>query len=286
MLVPSAIAYPAVFLLGSAVGSFVNVCIYRLPRDRSVVAPPSHCPRCGAGLGPSELVPLFSFLALGRKCRHCGGPIAWRYFIVELTTGVVFVAALEACGLGAVLLPCWIFAAVVIAVVFTDLDHMIIPDKLVIAGLFAAVLSEVLVVAEGRAPLLSVTIPGTPFGLPRVVAGGGLGVGVFMLIRGFSQLLFRREGMGLGDVKLAGAVGAMLGPAGALLSFGLAILTGALVGVLLIVLRLRRRMEYLPFGPFLAVSALVALLAPSGLSRAATAVYLRWLATLGLGAGF
>ncbi len=302
MALPRGVAYPVVFLLGCVVGSFLNVCIYRMPRDRSVVAPPSHCPQCGARLRAWELVPLLSFLALGRKCAHCGSPISWRYFVVELITGLVFVAAWETCGPGAQVIAarpwaavavalgdlatCWMFAAAMVAVVFTDLDHMIIPDKLVVAGLMAAVLGEAVQVAGGESRLLSVAVPATDLRLPRVVAGGLLGLVVFVLVRAFSQLLFRREGMGLGDVKLAGAIGAMLGPLGALLSFGLAILTGAVLGVLLMALRLRRRMEYLPFGPFLAASALVALLAPQGLAHAAEVLYLRWLAAIGVPRAF
>jgi leader peptidase (prepilin peptidase)/N-methyltransferase len=275
------IAGAAAFALGCVVGSFLNVCIYRLPRDRSVVAPPSHCPHCGSRLRAVDLVPLLSFLALGRKCRHCGSPIAWRYFLVELITGLVFLAGWSACGPGAQVLPCWIFAGVVIAVVFTDLDHMIIPDQLVVAGVIAAILGEALLVATGQTPLLSVKVPGVAIALPRFLAGGAVGLGVFVFIRGFSQLLFRREGMGLGDVKLAGAIGAMLGPGLALLSFGLAIAVGAVMGVALLLLRFRRRMEYLPFGPFLAVAALIALLAPTQTTGAARSLYEHWLGLFG-----
>jgi leader peptidase (prepilin peptidase)/N-methyltransferase len=270
------VLYAAVFALGCVVGSFLNVCIYRMPRERSVVSPPSHCPQCGGRLRAVDLVPLISFLALGRKCRLCGSTIAWRYFTVELITGLVFLAVWRACGSGLQVVPCWIFASVVIAVVFTDLDHMIIPDKLVLAALAAALLSEGLLVAGGRLPLLSVPVPGTALGVPRVVAGGLAGLALFVFIRGFSQLLFRREGMGLGDVKLAGTIGAMLGPALAFVSFGLAIVAGAVLGVLLLVVRLRRRMEYLPFGPFLAAAALATLLAPEVLLGATKELYLRW----------
>ena len=280
MYLPRELTYPPVFVLGCLIGSFLNVCIYRMPRDRSVVFPPSHCPQCGARLRTIDLVPLFSFLFLGRKCRSCGGPISWRYFTVELLTGLVFLAVWEASGGSPQVFPWWVFSAVVIAVVFTDIDHMIIPDKLVIAGLLAAALSEAIQVAAGQ-PLLSVRIPGTEIGLPRVVAGGVVGWVVFVAIRGFSQLLFRREGMGLGDVKLAGAIGAMLGPKLALLGFALAVAAGAVLGIVLIVLRLRRRMEYLPFGPFLAVSALAVLLAPIPIERTALSLYRSWAGLLG-----
>jgi leader peptidase (prepilin peptidase)/N-methyltransferase len=280
LLFPRVLAYPIVFVLGSVIGSFLNVCIYRMPRDRSVVFPPSHCPQCGVRLQPIDLVPMLSFLALGRKCRRCGGPISWRYFSIELLAGLVFVAVWEAAKGTPEVIAWWIFASVVIAVVFTDLDHMIIPDKLVVAGFVAAAIYEGIQVAGGQ-PLLSVRIPGTPLGLPRVVAGGAVGYAVFVLIRGFSQLLFRREGMGLGDVKLAGAIGAMLGPKLALLGFGLAIAAGAVLGIALIALRLRRRMEYLPFGPFLAVAALAVLLAPVPIERGAAALYRDWAQLLG-----
>jgi len=277
VLLPRVILYGTIFALGCIVGSFLNVCIYRLPRDRSVVAPPSHCPQCGARLRAFDLVPLFSFLALGRKCRFCGGPIGWRYFLVEFITGAIFVAAWFACGQSAQVLPYWIFASAIIAVVFTDLDHMIIPDSLVVAALVAAVLGEAISVLTGHDRLLSVRLPGTELALPRVVAGGIAGLVVFIGMRAFSQLLFRREGMGLGDVKLAGAIGAMLGPGLALLSFGLAVAAGAILGIGLIALRIRRRMEYLPFGPFLAVASLVALLAPVYLVSSSRALYERWL---------
>jgi leader peptidase (prepilin peptidase)/N-methyltransferase len=272
--------YASVFALGCVVGSFLNVCIYRMPRDRSVVSPPSHCPQCGGRLRAVDLVPLVSFLALGRKCRFCGSTIAWRYFTVELITGLVFLAVWRACGPSLQVVPCWVFASVVIAVVFTDLDHMIIPDTLVLAGLAAALLSEGILVARGDVPLLSVSVPGTALAVPRLVAGGLAGLALFVFIRAFSQLLFRREGMGLGDVKLAGAIGAMLGPALALVSFGLAIVAGAVLGVLLRVVRLRRRMEYLPFGPFLAAAALATLLVPELLMGATKELYLRWVGVL------
>jgi leader peptidase (prepilin peptidase)/N-methyltransferase len=280
MLIPGALLEVSVFALGCVVGSFLNVCIYRMPRDRSVVSPPSHCPQCGGRLRAVDLVPLISFLALGRKCRFCGSGIAWRYFAVELITGLVFLGVWRASGAGLHVVPGWVFASVVIAVVFTDLDHMIIPDKLVVAALAAALLSEGLLVAQGEARLLSVPVPGTALALPRFLAGGLVGLGVFVFIRAFSQLLFRREGMGLGDVKLAGAIGAMLGPTLALVSFGLAIVAGAVLGVLLMVARLRRRMEYLPFGPFLAAAALVALLAPELLIGVTRDLYFRWLEML------
>jgi len=281
--IPTETVAPIIFVLGCVVGSFLNVCIYRMPRYRSVVAPPSHCPQCGARLAGRDLVPLLSFLALGGKCRRCGGMISWRYFLVELLTGVVFVATWLALGPGARVMPAWIFAAMVIAVVFTDLDHMIIPDQLVLAGVAAAVIAQAMAAAQGQAWLLFLPLAGVRIPIPTLVAGGAVGLVAFALMRGFSQLLFRREGMGLGDVKLAGAIGAMLGPLPALLSFGLAVLVGAVLGAGLLALRLRRRMEYLPFGPFMAVAALIVLLYSQAVWGAARAAW-TWYAALWGGA--
>jgi len=224
---------------------------------------------------------MLSFIALGRKCRFCGGSISWRYFAVELITALVFVAAWVASGQSIQVVSFWIFAAVTIAVVFTDLDHMIIPDSLVIVALLAAVLREGIAVWSGQMPLLSVAVPGTGLAVPQFVAGGIVGLGAFVFIRAFSQLLFRREGMGLGDVKLAGAIGAMLGPGIALLSFGVAVAAGAVLGLALLALRVRRRMEYLPFGPFLAAASLAALLAPNYLLSSSNALYYSWMSLFG-----
>ncbi len=264
---------PIAFVFGCVVGSFLNVCIYRLPRYRSVVAPPSHCPQCGSRLTAVDLVPLLSYLALGGACRRCGGVISPRYFLVELLTGGVFVLTWLALGPEAQVIPAWLFSAVLIAVIFTDLDHMIIPDQLVVAGVGIALLGTAVTVGQGLPWLYHVPVGGTHIPIPIFLVGGLLGLAVFALLRGFSQLLFRREGMGLGDVKLAFAIGAMLGPLSALLSFGLAVVVGAVLGLGLLVLRLRRRMEYLPFGPFMAVAAWLVLIYPTALMGSAAAVW-------------
>jgi leader peptidase (prepilin peptidase) / N-methyltransferase len=301
---PLAMLAPLAFVLGCVVGSFLNVCIYRMPRDRSVVAPPSHCPQCGARLTGVDLVPLLSFLLLGRKCRHCGGPISWRYFLVEFLTGLVFVAV--ACFHPATwsLLPALAFAAVLIALTFTDLDHQIIPDQLVWAGIVAAVAHGAL--ATGPA-LPSLHLPGLAAPLPRlgaVALGAALGPLAFLLIGALARLLFGREGMGLGDVKLAVAIGGMLGPTLSMLSYGLAVLAGAMLGLVLVgpawVTFLARWLRFalrrltagaarrgtlsgpmrpphtmMPFGPFMAAGALVALLCPAGLPKEAGRVW-KW----------
>ena len=278
-----------VFALGTAIGSFLNVCIWRLPREESVVRPPSHCPACGHRLSAADLVPLLSFLLLGRHCRYCGAAISWRYFTVELLTGLLFLALwlmqgreLVAQGGGGDLvrfLAYLAFAGVLVAVFFTDLDHMIIPDELVVAGLAIGILEDLVGGLAGSHGLLSVVVPwaGWVLPVPRSLAGMVVGGGFFVAIELFSLLLFRREGMGGGDMKLGAAIGSLLGPGLALLSFGLAVFLGALVGGLLIATRLRSRKDYMPFGPFIVVCALAVMLDPGWAGATAVAAYQAWL---------
>jgi leader peptidase (prepilin peptidase)/N-methyltransferase len=300
---PLAMLAPLAFVLGCVVGSFLNVCIYRMPHYRSVVAPPSHCPQCGARLTWVDLIPLLSFLLLGRKCRHCGGPISWRYFLVELLTGVVFATVAWRYPGGWFVLPALTFVAVLIGATFTDLfEGNVIPDQLVVAGIVAAVANGALPAGllPSRYPP-SLSLPGLSEPLPRLgaaAAGAVLGPLVFLLIGAFARLLFRREGMGLGDVKLAAAIGGMLGPTLSMLSYGLAVVAGAMLGLVLIgpawlaffakwlqfAVRwlaagaegrrtllgpVRPPHTMMPFGPFMAAAAFVALLSPAGLPKEA-----------------
>ncbi|UCH34228.1 MAG: prepilin peptidase [Armatimonadota bacterium] len=277
------------FALGTAVGSFLNVCIYRLPRDESIVQPPSHCPACGERLRPLDLVPLLSFLALGRKCRYCGVPISWRYFVVELITGAAFLTAwltsqeVWTAGAPAIawLVGKLVFAGLFIAIFFIDLEHMIIPDELAFAGIGVGVVLDVAGILLWDKPLLTFGIPWTSWvlSLPASVVGIVVGAVFFILMELFSQLVFRKEGMGGGDLKLGAAIGALLGPAMALLSFALAVVAGALVGIVLIVTRLRRRHEYIPFGPFMVVCAFAVMLFPNAISDMVSQAYRAWYST-------
>jgi len=279
------------FILGTVVGSFVNVCIYRLPRGESVVNPPSHCPQCGHRLAALDLVPLLSFLALGRKCRYCGARIGWRYFIVEGITGCAFLAAWltsqdvwsggapAVAHLGAKL----VFAAVLIAVFFIDLEHMIIPDELALTGIGVGVALDVANLLLWHRPLWALHVPSSPWALsvPRSVAGIAVGVLFFLAVEGLSLLIFRKEGMGGGDLKLGAAIGALLGPGLALLSFGLAVVAGAVVGSGLILARVRKRQEYIPFGPFLALAGLAVMLFPAAITGALAQLWAAYRSTWG-----
>jgi leader peptidase (prepilin peptidase)/N-methyltransferase len=228
-------------VLGLLVGSFLNVVIYRLPRGESLVSPGSHCPSCGTPVKPYDNIPVVSWLLLRGRCRSCAAPISPRYPLVEALTGAAFVGVALTRGVNddlAVWLP---FAAMLIAVAGIDLDHRIIPNKIVLP---AAIWG------------LAATIAFRPDNLDDALIAGGIAFGALLL-----TALAYPAGMGMGDVKLAGVMGIYLG-SGVAPAMLVAFITGSLVGVLIIAREGRdARKKGVPFGPFLAVGGLVGIFA-------------------------
>lgn len=213
------------FAFGAVVGSFLNVVIWRMPRGESVVSPGSHCPHCHRALVWWENIPLISFLALRARCRTCHGAIRWRYFWVELITGLTFAGVIRLFGAGVDGAAYCIFAAALMAALAIDLEHYIIPDSLNTAALFAGFGRDAWGIATGKAG------HELYWGwLPRSVGGAVLCAGVFVAIQALGLALFRKDAMGDGDVKLARAIGAMLPLPLALVSFLFAIGAGAVIG--------------------------------------------------------
>jgi leader peptidase (prepilin peptidase) / N-methyltransferase len=253
---PMGVAAGALF--GALLGSFVNVVIHRLPREMSLVRPRSHCPGCGAPIAFYDNIPLVSYFVLGGRCRRCRAPIAARYPLVEalgagLVGGVVWLAASPGMALA------WAaFALALLAVLFIDYDFQIIPDVITLPGIALGLVAAV----WGPLPVKDALI-----GL--AVGGGGL----LLVAEGYRRIA-RREGLGLGDVKLMAMVGAFLGWHGALATLVLGSFAGSLVGVALIASRRGTRLTALPFGSFLAPAAWAALFFGPWLWRA----YLRLLA--------
>jgi leader peptidase (prepilin peptidase) / N-methyltransferase len=253
------------FVYGTIVGSFLNVVIWRMPRDESIVNPPSHCPKCDTQLRGPDLVPLFSFLILGRKCRYCGAPIGWRYFTVELITGLLGVALYwQFHGSLFDFFLFALFSAALIAVVFIDLDHWIIPDQLNVFGVVLGVGRDILglVMHESGHRLLHIPIPFTGVHVPMLWSVAGIVVcgAVFYAIAFFGELAFKKEAMGGGDIKLAAAIGAVLcgsvtslfGVGLALLSFFIAVFIGSFIGIgMMIAQRSKAKEHMLPFGPMM-----------------------------------
>jgi len=231
------------FLYGTVIGSFLNVCIYRLPRNESLAHPPSHCPNCNTRLRVRDLVPLFSFLLLRCRCRYCKTRITWRYFIVEFITGLLFLACWWSLalrfpeqlwsGAGVLLLIAlcaWAAAMLVTFVIDLETTYVIVPVTLVamLAGLAFEVTWKL---ATGQ----GIGIWGIPY-LPAAVPGMVIGFLFFIGIDWFGRLIFRKPGMGAGDSFIGAAIGALLGPIEALLSFGMAIVLGAVIGIVLMII--------------------------------------------------
>lgn len=219
------------FAVGAVVGSFLNVVIWRVPRGESVVSPGSHCPHCNRALVWWENIPLVSFLALRARCRTCRGKIRWRYFWVELATAVVFVVIIRRFGATADGIAYSLFAAALMAALFIDLEHYIIPDGVNTFALAVGIGRDIWGLAAGE--------PGHALvlGLPRSVVGAVVCAAVFIAIQAMGLALFRKDAMGDGDVKLARAIGAMLPLSLALVSFLFAVGVGAVVGGAVVLVR-------------------------------------------------
>jgi leader peptidase (prepilin peptidase)/N-methyltransferase len=257
--------FGVVLLFGLIVGSFLNVCIARLPREQSIVSPPSHCPRCQTPIRWYDNVPLVSFLALRGKCRKCGMPISWRYPLVELLNGLLYLWAFAEFGLAGEAAMAMALCSALLVITFIDLDHQIIPDVITLPGMVIGLLA---------APLfMSALEPPMAFGLGRLLPSAGAYLTGFVnslvgLVLGAAPLFvigwlwekFRKiEAMGGGDVKYMGMVGSFLGWKGAFLTIMLGALTGSLVGVTLIALKKHQADKVIPFGPYLAFGTLCTL---------------------------
>ncbi|MEW8958226.1 MAG: prepilin peptidase [Moorella sp. (in: firmicutes)] len=227
------------FLLGLFIGSFLNVVIYRLPRGETVVWGRSYCPACGRVLAWYDLIPVLSYLLLRGRCRYCRLPISSRYLLVELVTGVVFTTLFYIFGLSWILVKYLFLSAVLVAASFIDLEHYLIPDRLVVTGACGGILLSLLA---------------RDVGFWSSLWGAVAAAGFLLLVAVISK-----GGMGGGDVKLAGMVGLFLGWPLASLALFLSLVTGGLAGVCLLVSGRKKRQDPLPFAPFITTGGLLAL---------------------------
>lgn len=228
-------------IIGLAIGSFLNVCIYRIPRGESIVFPASHCPVCRMRLGARDLAPVISYLWLRGRCRSCGTPISARYPVVEALTGLGFFLAARYAHGTLELVKTTVLLSVLIVVFFVDLEHQLIPDRVVAPGALAGLVFAAL---QGRTALAEGLI------------GCGAGFAGFLVIAEVGTRLLRKEAMGGGDVKFAGMLGLWLGWRGLLVGMFVAFLAGSLVGLPLMLLGRKGAREPLPFGPMMCVGAL------------------------------
>jgi leader peptidase (prepilin peptidase)/N-methyltransferase len=265
-----------VFVLGAIIGSFLNVCIYRIPRDASIVRPGSRCPACAVPILYYDNIPLISYMALLGRCRKCGATIAIRYPLVELITAGLFVVFYRVLGLSLELPVSLAFASLLIVISFIDLDHLIIPDILSLGGLVLGVALSFFRPSFGYTDSLGGVLAGAgllkglPESLVRVATSLGgvlLGAGILFAIAKSYELVRKREGMGGGDIKLLGMIGAFCGFEGVIFSLVSGSLMGTLVGLPLTLIRGEGMKYALPFGPFLSLGALLYLIAGNQLIR-------------------
>ncbi|MBI4540612.1 MAG: prepilin peptidase [Gemmatimonadetes bacterium] len=223
-------------LLGLAVGSFLNVCVMRWPEDESVLSPPSRCPRCQARIAWYDNVPILSYLLLQRRCRACREPISMQYPLVEAATALLWAAAAVRHGVELEALRTAVFLSVLFGIALTDARFYIIPNQFSVGGL-----------------ALGLAFAPAPGGITalQAVAGAALGFALLWAVARLGKLAFRKEAMGLGDVKMMAMVGAFVGPAGVLLT----VFLGALLGAFIFGPISLKTGKLVPFGIFLAVGA-------------------------------
>jgi leader peptidase (prepilin peptidase)/N-methyltransferase len=231
------------FAFGLILGSFVNVVIYRLPRGKSIVFPSSACPACGKDIAPYDNVPILSYMMLRGRCRHCRTVISVRYPFVELVVGLASLAAYFRQGLGLEYLCELGFVAAMVALVFIDYDHRVLPNAITVPG---AVLGLLL-----AWPRETVTVKDS-------LVGALLGAGLLFLVAEVYLRVRKIEGLGMGDVKMMGMVGAFLGWKGVLLTLFLGSLLGTLVGLIVMAHQRKGLKTALPFGTFLGITAVAA----------------------------
>lgn len=232
----------ALAVAGLFFGSFYGVVAGRVPEGRSIVAPPSACPACGHRLGPLDLIPVVSFLAQRRRCRYCGTLLPWRYFFIELASGAAFAAAHWISGAHWPLTVSGIvFLSFLVILSAVDLERMLLPDKLTLPGIAAG---------------LALAVAGISYvQWQSAVLGAAVGYALLWAVRVLSK-----GGMGGGDAKLLALIGAFVGPVDVLKALFWASLIGSVVGGTMMLTGRHKRGQLLPFGPFLALGALVVLL--------------------------
>jgi leader peptidase (prepilin peptidase)/N-methyltransferase len=251
------------FLFGLAIGSFLNVCIVRIPDRKSIVLPASACPKCGAAIRPHDNIPIVSYLLLGGKCRSCKERISPMYPLVELLTGALFLGSYLTFGLTSEALKWAAFSAIMIVLVFTDLRERILPDAVNFTGLgMGLAISFFTPPADGTAKWLANRIfafppPAPVLSFVDALLGAAVGSALLWLVAEAYFRLRHREGMGLGDVKMMLMAGAFLGAKRTLLTIFAGSLLGSVLGLVFILTRQKQSDYELPFGSFLGMAALL-----------------------------
>ncbi|MGM0379369.1 MAG: prepilin peptidase [Bacillota bacterium] len=218
-----------IFIIGLVFGSFLNVCIYRLPKKESIIFPPSSCSHCNHKLKPIDLIPVFSFMFLRGKCRYCNEKLSKQYPVIELITGIIFVIIYQKIGFNLYFLKAICLVSIVIVMSIIDYRHFIIPDKLSIFTLASAIFFNILI---RDIPIKSLVL-------------------AFLVGGGFLFLIALIGPMGGGDIKIMAGFSLYLGIERTIAALLIAFILAGIIGIILIALKIKDRKDYIPFGPFL-----------------------------------
>jgi len=270
-LVPPVVGYVVAAVFGAIIGSFLNVIIHRVPLEESIVFPNSRCPSCGGGIAFYDNIPVLSYVALRAKCRHCKEHISFRYPAVELLTAALFVGVAWHDGFTAALPFDLVFASALLALVFIDAEHMLLPNVITYPGIAFALVARIAIPYLTGTPhfddlpsLSQSVLADMPIwvtSLAGALIGALIGGGSLWLMGWTWEKLRGIEAMGLGDVKMMFMVGAYVGWRLTILTIFVGVLTGSVIGILLMARQRERNMQMLlPFGVFLGLGAIAALL--------------------------
>lgn len=243
--IPSTVVMLYMLLIGLCVGSFLNVVIYRLPLGQSLVSPGSRCPKCGYALRWYDNIPVLSWAALAGRCRQCRTPISIQYPVVEVVTGLLFLLVAWLTPAGPLLISRLILVAILVALFGIDLEHQILPNTITLPGMVVGLMFSAI----------------APPGWQDALLGAVLGAGVLYGIAAAYYAVRREDGLGMGDVKMLAMIGAFLGWKAVLVTLVLSSFSGAILGMALTAAQRGGMKLALPFGTFLAVGALAAMLA-------------------------
>ena len=233
------------FILGLIVGSFSNVCIYRIPRNESIIYPASHCPKCHTNILVKDNIPLLSYILLKGRCRNCGSRISIQYPGVEFLTGLVYVIIYQIYGLSVQSLIYIILSSALIIIAFIDLNEQVIPEVISLPGIVVGLILSFFV--------HHISFVNSALG---IVIGGG----IILVIRLAGSAIFKKEAMGGGDIKLAAMIGAFLGWRYIIISLFLGFFLGAIAGIFLIMSKIKSKEDVVPFGPFIILGSFITFL--------------------------
>lgn len=241
--------YLIIFILGTIIGSFLNVCIYRIPEEKSISYPPSHCTSCGNNLKPLDLIPILSYVFLKGKCRYCGEKISIRYPIIEFLTGILYLLIYIKYSLTLYTIKYIIIVSILIVIGMIDLDTTDVYFKTTLTGFIAAIVFLALRAYMG--------LPVVDYIYGGII--GGLSLSIIILIT--------KGGMGWGDAEICLVCGLALGVKLTLLMLFLSFVLGSIIGLTLIALKKKTRKDYIPFGPFIVLASIITILWGQGIVR-------------------